>query len=61
MVKERPADGSDRTLDVSMDSPYFQAHDLFEFARTFHRQGGENLFIDEVHKCPDWSVQIKSI
>jgi len=61
MVKEHPAGGSDRALYVSIDSPYFQAHDLFEFARTFHQQGGEVLFIDEVHKYPDWSVHIKSI
>ena len=61
MVKEHSAAGSDRALYVSIDSPYFQAHDLFEFARTFHQHGGEVLFIDEVHKYPDWSVHIKSI
>ncbi len=61
MAKEHSATGSDRALYVSIDSPYFQAHDLFEFARTFHQHGGEVLFIDEVHKYPDWSVHIKSI
>ncbi|OIP91326.1 MAG: AAA family ATPase [Syntrophaceae bacterium CG2_30_49_12] len=61
MVKEHSAGGNDRALYVSIDSPYFQAHDLFEFARTFHQHGGEVLFIDEVHKYPDWSVHIKSI
>lgn len=60
MVKEKFS-GTDRALYVSVDSPYFQAHDLFEFARTFHQHGGEVLFIDEVHKYPDWSVYIKSI
>lgn len=61
MVKEHSAAGNDRALYVSIDSPYFQAHDLFEFARTFHQHGGEVLFIDEVHKYPDWSIHIKSI
>jgi hypothetical protein len=61
MVKEHSADGNDRALYISIDSPYFQAHDLFEFARTFHQHGGEVLFIDEVHKYPDWSVHIKAI
>ncbi len=61
MVREHSAGGSDRALYVSIDSPYFQAHDLFEFAQTFHQHGGEVLFIDEVHKYPDWSVHIKSI
>jgi uncharacterized protein len=48
-------------LYVSVDSPYFQAHNLFEFAREFHQLGGEALFLDEIHKYPDWSVHIKSI
>jgi len=59
-VKEKFG-STDRALYVSVDSPYFQAHDLFEFARTFHQHGGEVLFVDEVHKYPDWSVHIKSI
>jgi predicted AAA+ superfamily ATPase len=52
---------SDKALYVSIDSPYFQAHQLFEFAASFHRQGGEILFLDEIHKYPDWSVHIKTI
>lgn len=52
---------SDKALYVSVDSPYFQAHDLLEFAQTFHQHGGEVLFVDEVHKYPDWSIHIKSI
>lgn len=60
MVKENFG-STDRALYISVDSPYFQAHDLFEFARTFHQHGGEILFLDEVHKYPDWSVHIKSI
>ena len=59
MIKEHY--GGDRALYTSVDSPYFQAHDLFEFARTFHQHGGEALFIDEVHKYPDWSVHVKAI
>lgn len=52
---------SDKALYISVDSPFFQAHDLFEFARTFHQLGGELLVVDEVHKYPDWSVHIKAI
>lgn len=48
-------------LYVSVDSPYFQAHNLFEFAREFHQFGGKALFLDEIHKYPDWSIHIKSI
>ena len=52
---------SDRALYVSVDSPYFQAHDLFEFAREFHQMGGEALLVDEIHKYTDWSVHVKAI
>jgi predicted AAA+ superfamily ATPase len=48
-------------LYVSVDSPYFLARNLFEFAGEFHRMGGKALFLDEIHKYPDWSVHIKSV
>ncbi len=50
-----------KALYVSVDSPYFQAHNLFEFAREFHQIGGTALFLDEIHKYPDWSVHLKSV
>ena len=59
-IKERYAE-SDKALYVSVDSPFFQAHDLFEFAREFHQLGGELLLVDEIHKYPDWSRHIKAI
>ena len=59
-IKEQYA-GSDKALYVSVDSPFFQAHDLFEFARQFHQLGGELLLLDEIHKYPDWSMHIKAI
>ncbi len=52
---------SDRALYISVDSPYFQAHNLFEFAREFHQFGGELLLVDEMHKYPDWAIDIKAI
>ena len=59
-VRERYGD-SDRALYISVDSPYFQAHNLFEFAREFHQFGGELLLVDEIHKYPDWAIDIKAI
>jgi predicted AAA+ superfamily ATPase len=59
-VKER-YEGTDKALYVSVDSPFFQAHDLFEFAREFHQMGGELLLVDEIHKYPDWAVHIKAM
>lgn len=51
----------DRTLYVSADDLYFSDHTLMELATQFYRQGGTRLFIDEVHKYPDWSREIKNI
>jgi hypothetical protein len=59
-VKEQYG-ASDKALYVSVDSPFFQAHDLFEFARNFHQLGGVLLLIDEIHKYPDWSLHVKAI
>ena len=59
-VRDRYGD-SDRALYISVDSPYFQAHNLFKFAREFHQFGGELLLVDEIHKYPDWAVDIKAI
>lgn len=59
-VKEQYQD-SDKALYISVDSPFFQAHDLFAFAREFQQLGGELLLIDEIHKYPDWSLHIKAI
>lgn len=50
-----------QALYISVDSPYFQARNLFEFAREFHQLGGLALFLDEIHKYPDWSIHVKSI
>jgi predicted AAA+ superfamily ATPase len=52
---------SDKALYLSADNPRFQAFNLLEFAREFKQQGGEILFIDEVHKYPDWSAHVKAI
>lgn len=59
-IRERYG-SSDHALYISVDSPYFQAHNLFEFARDFHQFGGKVLLVDEIHKYPDWSVHIKAM
>jgi predicted AAA+ superfamily ATPase len=59
-VRERYGN-SEKALYVTVDSPYFLAHNLFDFAREFHELGGELLLLDEIHKYPDWSLHIKSM
>lgn len=43
------------------DNVYFASHTLIEFADEFVREGGEHLFIDEIHKYPSWSRELKQI
>ena len=44
-----------------MDSIYFTTHSLLDVAERFHITGGMHLFLDEVHKYPNWSKEIKEI
>jgi predicted AAA+ superfamily ATPase len=44
-----------------MDSMYFTSHSLLDLAERFHLMGGMHLFLDEVHKYPSWSKEIKEI
>ena len=48
-------------LYVSLDNIYFSENDLYDTADQFQKQGGKFLFLDEVHKYPDWARQIKNI
>ncbi len=48
-------------LYASLDHLYFTKHNLLELAESFYNQGGVSLFLDEVHKYPGWSREIKNI
>jgi uncharacterized protein len=50
-----------QTLYVSLDDLYFTEHKLPDFTDDFVKQGGKHLLLDEVHRYPNWSVQIKNI
>ncbi|MFC1224922.1 ATP-binding protein [Pedobacter sp. BG31] len=49
------------TLYVSLDHIYFFDHKLYNLAKQFVQFGGTNLLLDEVHKYPNWSREIKLI
>ena len=51
----------DKVLYVSADDIYFTAHRLTDLASDFYANGGEALYIDEIHKYPGWSTEIKNI
>ena len=47
------------SLYVSADNPYFTTHTLYDTAYEFYKQGGKHLYIDEIHKYPGWSREVK--
>ncbi len=60
-IKEQPADVQARSLYISAEQSYFTIHTLVETVDEFVRNGGEWLYIDEVHKYSRWSVELKQI
>ncbi|MGJ1446919.1 ATP-binding protein [Sphingobacterium spiritivorum] len=49
------------TLYVSLDHIYFFENKLYDLAKHFAQFGGTHLLLDEVHKYPNWSREIKLI
>ncbi len=52
---------ADEAMYITLDDIYFKQHTLVDTARTFLQNGGKLLLMDEVHKYPDWSREIKNI
>lgn len=48
-------------LYVSLDSLYFIENNLYDFVSEFYKKGGQFIAIDEVHKYPNWAIEIKNI
>jgi uncharacterized protein len=45
----------------SLDDLYFTQHTLKETVTDFYKKGGKILVLDEVHKYPNWSIEIKNV
>lgn len=48
-------------LYISLDHFYFLENRLYDLANEFYKKGGEFLAIDEVHKYPNWAIELKNI
>ncbi|MEZ5197001.1 MAG: AAA family ATPase [Bacteroidales bacterium] len=59
-IKEYLPTGSS-PLYVSLDDLYFSSNRLYDLAEEFIKYGGTHLFLDEVHRYPDWAPEIKLI
>jgi hypothetical protein len=60
-IKKNYDINSSEVLYASLDNLWFSNHSLLELADEFHKNGGKALFLDEVHKYPGWSREIKNI
>ena len=60
-IKKAFAGDLGKVVYVSLDNLYFADNSLIDFVDSFVKRGGEYLFLDEVHKYPDWSRVIKNI
>ena len=57
--KNIPIDQS--SLYVSLDNIWFADNTISSLVDQFVKQGGKFLFLDEVHKYPNWSQELKNI
>lgn len=57
--KNYKPDGS--VLYVSLDHLYFAENKLYDLADQFYKKGGKLLALDEVHRYPGWSQELKNI
>ena len=60
-IKSKRQEEQAKSLYVSADHSYFTTSTLIETANQFVREGGEWLYIDEVHKYEGWSQELKQI
>ncbi len=51
----------DEVLYIAMDDLFFSDNTMYGLAETFSMMGGKMLLIDEVHKYPNWSRELKLI
>ena len=60
-LRETFGHASSSALYASLDDLWFAARRLKDLAAYLDTHGFTTLFLDEVHRLPDWSVQIKNL
>ena len=58
---KRFAEDGHEVLYVRLDDIYFANNHIYDVAETFRKNGGEYLYLDEVHKYPGWTRELKNI
>jgi uncharacterized protein len=52
---------SKKALYISADHVFVASLGLYEVADTYFKTGGEAIYIDEIHKYHNWTVELKNI
>lgn len=59
-IKLHLSDKINEVLYISLDNLYFNNNNLLALIDQFVKRGGNHLFIDEVHRYPNWSQELKN-
>ncbi len=51
----------EKVLYVSLDNVWFTTHSIINLVDKLYNNGATHLFIDEVHRYPNWAIEIKNI
>ncbi|HDR52359.1 MAG TPA: AAA family ATPase, partial [Mariniphaga anaerophila] len=54
-------ESKEETLYITIDNLAMPIESLFTFAEGFYKSGGKRLYIDEIHKFPNWAIELKNI
>ncbi|WP_075558661.1 AAA family ATPase [Parabacteroides timonensis] len=54
-------DNSDKALYLNLDSILFQREKMINVASQFYKAGGTHLFMDGVHRYPNWINEMKKL
>lgn len=60
-IKERFSGNLQQVFYASLDDLWFRNHSLTELAEFLYSHDYKYLYLDEVHKYPDWALSIKNI
>ena len=60
-IKSKFQESSKQVLYADVNHIFFSSNTLLDLAGQFYKKGGKFLFLDEIHKYPNWSVEIKQI
>ena len=61
LKQKNDATNKSQFLYISADDTYFALHSIKDLADEFVKYGGSYLYIDEIHKYPGWSQELKQI